>query len=210
MTTKVSAQMLAPGAGAPVGSGMDFFGTELPDGWLWQDGSEVSREEYANLFAVIGTTFGVGDGSTTFNLPDARGRVTAAADDMGGSAAGRLSLGSLGASGGSEGVLLTGAQSGTSAHSHTATSTPDGLTAASAGNHTHSLTFDATGNGSNLELSGETGSGGTPHNTSSAGAHTHTITGNVNTTVDNSVEADADEPHPNVQPTLVCYKIIKY
>jgi len=44
-----------------------------PDGWLEEDGSAISRTTYALLFAVIGTTYGIGDGSTTFNLPDARG-----------------------------------------------------------------------------------------------------------------------------------------
>jgi hypothetical protein len=58
---------------APVGSLM-YWPTETPpDGWLERDGSAISRTTYANLFAVIGTTYGAGDGSTTFNLPDDRG-----------------------------------------------------------------------------------------------------------------------------------------
>lgn len=47
-----------------------FGGNNPPDGWLTCDGSAVSRVTYANLFSVIGTNFGEGDGSTTFNLPD--------------------------------------------------------------------------------------------------------------------------------------------
>jgi hypothetical protein len=47
-----------------------FGGTTAPNGWLLCDGSAVSRTTYANLFATIGTTYGAGDGSTTFNLPD--------------------------------------------------------------------------------------------------------------------------------------------
>ena len=50
------------------------FAMALPSGWLALDGSAVSRTTYALLFAAIGTTFGVGDGSTTFNLPDSLGR----------------------------------------------------------------------------------------------------------------------------------------
>lgn len=50
------------------------YGGSPPPGWLACDGSAVSRTTYANLFAVIGTTFGAGDGSTTFNVPDLRGR----------------------------------------------------------------------------------------------------------------------------------------
>jgi microcystin-dependent protein len=50
------------------------FGNETaPDGWLSCDGEAVSRETYARLFAAIGTKWGAGDGSTTFNVPDLRG-----------------------------------------------------------------------------------------------------------------------------------------
>ena len=52
-----------------------FAGPSAPSGWLTCDGSAVSRATYAALFAVIGTTFGSGNGSTTFNLPDLRGRL---------------------------------------------------------------------------------------------------------------------------------------
>ncbi len=58
---------------APVGS-LAYWPSETPpDGWLERDGSAISRTTYANLFAVIGTMYGSGDGSTTFNLPDDRG-----------------------------------------------------------------------------------------------------------------------------------------
>lgn len=68
----------------------DFAGTVAPQGWLMCFGQAVSRTTYANLFAKIGTTYGAGDGSSTFNLPDARGRVSAGKDNMGGTTAGRL------------------------------------------------------------------------------------------------------------------------
>jgi len=58
----------------PAGTSLEFAGSVLPDGYLWEDGSAVSRTTYAGLFAIIGTTYGVGDGSTTFNLPDRRGK----------------------------------------------------------------------------------------------------------------------------------------
>lgn len=54
----------------PIGSVITFAGSNAPVGYLMCDGSAVSREIYADLFAVIGTTYGVGDGSTTFNLPN--------------------------------------------------------------------------------------------------------------------------------------------
>lgn len=57
----------------PAGAITIFGGTTAPNGWLICDGSEVSRTTYADLFAVIGTTYGSGDGATTFKLPDIRG-----------------------------------------------------------------------------------------------------------------------------------------
>jgi phage-related tail fiber protein len=57
----------------PPGAIMHFARSTPPAGWLKANGAAVSRAIYSNLFAAIGTTFGVGDGSTTFNLPDLRG-----------------------------------------------------------------------------------------------------------------------------------------
>ena len=59
----------------PIGSTLEWFSTTIPDNWLVCDGSAVSRTTYSDLFAVIGTTFGEGDGSTTFNLPNTKGRT---------------------------------------------------------------------------------------------------------------------------------------
>ena len=60
-----------------------------PAGWLKADGSAVSRTDYANLFSAIGTTFGTGDGSTTFNLPDLRGEFIRGYDNARGIDSGR-------------------------------------------------------------------------------------------------------------------------
>ncbi|MDT9105773.1 phage tail protein, partial [Escherichia coli] len=72
------------------GTVLDFAGTTAPNGWLMCYGQAVSRTTYPNLFAAVGTTFGAGDGATTFNLPDARGRAVIGKDDMGGAAANRV------------------------------------------------------------------------------------------------------------------------
>jgi microcystin-dependent protein len=94
-----------------------------PSGWLFCYGQAVSRATYAALFGAIGTYYGTGDGSTTFNVPDCRGRVDAGKDDMGGVSANRLTNQSgglngdtLGATGGSETHTLTTAQ--IPAHNH--------------------------------------------------------------------------------------------
>ena len=57
----------------PPGTMIQFAGTSAPSGYLWCDGTAVSRTTYAKLFAAIGTTWGVGDGSSTFNLPNSQG-----------------------------------------------------------------------------------------------------------------------------------------
>ena len=58
-----------------VGQIILFAGSTIPTGWLVCDGSAISRTTYSNLFSVLGTTWGTGDGSTTFNIPDFRGRT---------------------------------------------------------------------------------------------------------------------------------------
>lgn len=72
---------VAPVAAPPPGSMMWYSGTSAPTGWLIGDGSEVSRTTFSDLFAVTSTAFGEGNGSTTFDLPDCRGRFIRGHDD---------------------------------------------------------------------------------------------------------------------------------
>ena len=74
----------------PLGVPLPYLGTTAPSGHFMCFGQVASRTTYSALFAILGTTYGAGDGSTTFNLPDMRGRVLAGKDNMGGSNAGRL------------------------------------------------------------------------------------------------------------------------
>lgn len=73
----------------PIGGIMMWGTTSVPSGWLECAGQAVSRTTYANLFAVLGTTYGVGDGSTTFNLPDMRGEFVRGYDNGRGVDSGR-------------------------------------------------------------------------------------------------------------------------
>jgi len=73
----------------PSGAVMTFAMNTAPTGWLKANGAAVSRTTYAALFTAIGTTFGVGDGSTTFNLPDLRGEFMRGWDDSRGVDSGR-------------------------------------------------------------------------------------------------------------------------
>lgn len=84
------------------------------EGWLFANGQAVSRTTYADLFAAIGTTYGAGDGSTTFNVPDINGRVIAGDDNAGGLNRNRLTTGAggfdgdvVGSAGGEETHVLT-------------------------------------------------------------------------------------------------------
>lgn len=72
------------------GASVGFYLSAPPIGWLRENGAAVSRTTYSALFAVIGTTYGAGDGSTTFNLPDSRSLFSRAADDGKGIDTGRL------------------------------------------------------------------------------------------------------------------------
>ena len=75
----------------PVGAIIPFAGSTVPEGWLLCDGSTVSRADYSDLFDVIGTTYGIGDGSTTFALPSLADRAALGVS-------GDYSIGSVGGS----------------------------------------------------------------------------------------------------------------
>jgi microcystin-dependent protein len=72
-TGAVTSDKIASGAGIPAGAVMSFAMNSAPAGWLAANGTAVSRSTYAALFTAIGTTYGAGNGSTTFTLPDLRG-----------------------------------------------------------------------------------------------------------------------------------------
>jgi len=108
----------------PPGAITAYAGADAPTGWLLCYGQAVSRLTYSALFEAIGTTYGIGDGYSTFNVPDLRGRVIAGQDDMGGTSANRLTgvTGSvngdtLGGTGGAETHTLSTAEM--PAHTHT-------------------------------------------------------------------------------------------
>ena len=69
------------GGSVPIGTILEFGGTEPPENWLLLNGQEVDRVAYAELFQLYGTAYGEGDGSTTFNLPDFRGKVPIGLDE---------------------------------------------------------------------------------------------------------------------------------
>ena len=96
----------------PVGTISYFPDASIPAGWLSANGQAVSRATYAALFAKIGTTYGAGNGTTTFNLPDGRGRTLIGSGQGTG-----LTNRALGATGGAEAHQLTIPEM--PAHTHT-------------------------------------------------------------------------------------------
>lgn len=128
-STKLATTAYADAAAAlalPPGVFFPYAGSTAPTGYLLCDGSAVSRATYANLFTAISTTYGVGNGTTTFNIPDMRGRVPAGADAMGGTPANRLGSG---ATGGITGSATAGAVGGEQSHQ---------LTTSELASHSHS------------------------------------------------------------------------
>ena len=89
----------------PIGTVVCYAGAAAPSGWLLCNGDAVSRTTYASLYSAIGTTFGPGNGTTTFNVPDARGRATVGV----GTGAG-LTARTLAATGGAETHALSEAE----------------------------------------------------------------------------------------------------
>lgn len=182
----------------PIGSMMAYAGSTAPSFWLLCYGQAISRTEYEKLFAVIGTTYGVGDGSTTFNLPDLRGRVVVSLDNMGGTDATRLSVtNTLGGSGGEETHLNTSAESGIVAHSHTITEPNSGQ------GHRHLIDRDTdAASGTAKSRAVETGTG--------TGASVHTDRQTTGITIDNATAANAASAHNNMQPYILLNYIIKF
>ena len=124
----------------PAGITMAYGGTSAPTGWLLCDGSAVSRTTYADLFTVIGETHGSGDGSTTFNLPDYRGRFLRMVDGDAGrdpNKAARTIMATGGAAGNSAGSVQADSYK---AHNHSPSDS----------GHTHTAEQETAGGGSTL------------------------------------------------------------
>lgn len=130
----------AMGTMLPVGTLSYFADAAVPAGWLAANGAAVSRSTYAELFAKIGTTYGVGNGSTTFNLPDGRGRTLIGAGQGAG-----LTNRALGATGGNETHILTVPEM--PAHTHTFGTSGSGGGGISSGGQSAPQNTSSAGNG---------------------------------------------------------------
>lgn len=145
-----------------------YAGSSAPGGWLLCNGSAVSRTTYPKLFAAIGTTYGAGDGSSTFNLPDLRGRVPVGRD------AGQTEFDVLGEAGGAKTHTLSVAEM----PSHTHTQNPHSHEIDTAGTALKYILRASPGTGSGMGGMGGTGAAfnataatATNQNTGGGGAH---------------------------------------
>ena len=184
----------------PLAGGLDYWGTTTPNSaFVFPYGQAISRTTYATLFAIMSTTHGVGDGSTTFNLPDKRGRASAGKDDMGGSSANRLTN----QTGGLNGDTL-GATGGAETHTLTAAQAPANMAGTGTGVGSGSIGASNFGlfSGSNALAAG----GSTINNVIDAGTNALSITV---TSLTVNVNATGGSAHNNVQPTIVCNYILR-
>jgi microcystin-dependent protein len=195
------ALVLADQDGSVGACGLDFWGSTAPNSsFAFPAGQAISRTTYATLFSIMSTTYGSGDGSTTFNLPDKTGRITAMKEAsatrltstyFGGNSA------SLGAVGGLESQTLGSTQ--IPGHTHS------GNTGNESNTHTHSTTVAGVLNGGTSQIgSGGSFFGPTSENYASgteSANHTHAFT------TDNGTGGGL--AHNNVQPTIICNYIIR-
>jgi len=143
----------------PAGIVMPYAGTSAPSGYLLCYGQNVSRTTYADLFSAISTTYGVGDGSTTFAVPDLRGRTVAGKDDMGSVSANRLTD----QSGGLNGDVL-GDTGGAETHTLVTAEMPAHTHSVSQGNATGAGSVSVSGNVFTSTSTGSAGSDGAHNN----------------------------------------------
>ena len=163
------------GGGVPIGAVFPYVGTTAPTGYLLCQGQAVSRTTYSKLFALTGTAFGAGDGSTTFNVPDLRGRFP-----IGVAAAGTGST--RGGTGGNIDHTHTGPS-----HTHTLgshTHAISGTTGTVSANHTHAFNV----NTGTMSAGGFAAAGGVHF----AGDHVHNAAGNTGTISANHTHSFSD------------------
>lgn len=224
--------------GLPPGICLPYFGSGTPVGFIKPYGQAVPRTgDTARLFALFGTTYGAGDGATTFNLPDCRGRAFFAMDNLGGTAAGRVtSAGSgvdgetLGASGGHQllhthyhkidGVEVAGTALSDGAHTHPVSASG---TTGGGGAHTPSFTYGSVsfGAGSTFSSVHSMTATGSTKNCNAVPAHTHpvTVSGTASSsgahthTVEGTADGFTDDQgsgdSQNMPPAIICNVIMK-
>lgn len=191
----------------PLGATIEYWaGTAPNSSFVFPIGQAISRSAYSALFSLIGGQYGSGDGSTTFNLPDLRGRVTACVDNMGGVDSSRLS---------GSGITLSrttlGGAGGEGTHLLTLNELPGGIT--SAGSASVTVTSSASNiffSNQNPVATGVAAGGNTvvlfnASVSTAVGGVTSSGTGTASVTSNNT----GGQVHNVVQPTILCNRIMR-
>src|SRR6185437_508978 len=179
----------------PLGAGLDYWGPTTPNSsFVFPTGQAISRTTYAALFSLFGTTYGGGDGSTTFNLPDKTGRVSAMKE----ASSSRLTLtyfggnsANLGPTGGGESIALSLAQ------------LPTGIT--SSGSNSITVTSNVAGILSGGSFQQFVGGSVNSIQNGTIGAVTSTGVNSISVTSNNT----GGNAHRTVPPTIICNYIIR-
>lgn len=205
----------------PTGAMLEYGGSAAPTGWLICDGSAVSRTTYAALFAVLGTAYGAGDGSTTFNVPDRRGKFGVGVDGTytRGSTGGSTTTSSAGShdhTGSAGATTLTTSQ--IPSHTHTGTTSSASLTG-SFGPFRQSLGPAAGASASGVFSTYAGGTSGDANNGNSQvvginmnASHTHTFTSDATgggTSHTHTISTDGTHTHTATPPYVASNFIIK-
>lgn len=179
---------------APIGTIHMYAGSNAPAGYLLCEGQAVSRSEYARLFNQIGSTYGAGNGSTTFNIPDLRGRVAVGRDSSG-------TFANIAATGGAETHALDVTQ--IPSHTHIQNS--------------HNHTQNSHGHGTNTRIGWGAGSRGLDWGRTDAnspatawGAGSSSTTASNQSTTATNQNTGSSSPHNNLQPYNTVNYIIKF
>lgn len=190
-------------ASVPVGTVSQTARATAPTGYLICDGSAISRTTYSDLFTAIGTAYGSGDGSTTFNVPNLKGKVPVGRDSS------QTEFDTLGETGGAKTHTLTTDELPSHSHSMAHTHTFSGTTS-SDGAHAHNtwnLYTVAGGGGAIMTGAPADGRGNA---TDVQGTHSHTYSGTTSaSSASTTGAAGTGAAHNNLQPYVVLNYIIK-
>lgn len=207
-------------AAMPAGSIQPWPSNTIPEGWLLCNGQAVSRTTYSDLFAVIGTSYGIGDNSTTFNLPNLKGRTIVALDSA------QTEFDTLGETGGVKSTALT--EANIPQHAHSINHDHGSFDTSSGGAHKHWISAAArddanfstmgSSNTQDYGLAADAGSWSIDdtnkdfgrYSSTTGSSHTHSI--DVPAFTGNSGNYGTASPTPvsALQPYIILNYIIKY